>query len=194
MMGMKPKLKPVAPDNDAWKAYTRERLRMWADYINMLRVREIAKPSTVSSFHDEAVHYRRHKKDLEKQYPYQPYIYQCVACEKPYLKKPEDGRCIKCGRYVFTLIREGVTGKRVFASMIHGTGRVKDWQRERIIDEIVKKLPDHYYRVVKMRYCDDYMSQPEMARAEGMTLTTFQKVLYEGECMFYGIMMAHEER
>ena len=170
-----------------WKPFIRETLRLWADYINMLRVREIAKHAPAGGLYSEAVYHARHKTELARAYPYQAYLHLCDQCGKTYLKKPD--RCGKCGRYKFTLIREGVTGRRVFASMIPATGYDR-WEREVRIDEKVKKLPSNYYQIIKMRYCDDHMTQEEMAGAEGIPLSSFQKYLYEGECMLYGLMSA----
>ena len=174
-----------------WKAYVRGELKRWADYINMLRVREITRHTPVGSMMAEAVDYSRNKKSLEAKYPYQPYVYLCKQCDKPHLKKPE--RCGKCGRWEFSLVREGVTGRRVFASMIRATGRDK-WEHEVRIDEAVKQLPDDYYRIVKLRYCDDHMTQERMARAEGCSLRTFQNYLYEGECMVYGMLTGEQKQ
>src|SRR3990167_3176881 len=174
-----------------WKAYVRGELKRWADYINMLRVREITRYSPVGSMAAEAVHYARNKRELEERYPYQRYLYVCNQCDKTYLKKPE--RCTKCGRRLFHKVTDGVAGRRVFASMIHTTGRDK-WEHEVRIDEAVKQLPDNYYRIVKLRYCDDHMTQEQMAKTEGCSLRTFQNYLYEGECMVYGMLTGEQKQ
>lgn len=131
-------------------------------------------------------------------YHYQPFNYECSNCGKQFLKLPLDKndkpqqRCVRCG-YRLVKVSEGITGKKVFAGLIHETGKNIHDPVAEIYNAAVKSLPKTEYEAVLWKYLS-HEDQKTYADNLEISVPQLQQALIRAYYYIMGYLDAQGER
>lgn len=149
--------------------------------------------SSLGSLYEEAVAYKRG----DFYYKYQTYNYQCPNCEKQYMQLPLDrqskpqNRCTRCA-FTIKKVNEGITGRRVFAGMIPGTGFNKHDPIAEIYNEAINKLPYLEKQAILWKYLSA-IDQKSYAEKLNISVQQLQQILTRSYHYLMGYMDANIE-
>lgn len=162
-------------DHELKKQYVISRLQSWATYRrNAARTTPPlhVKTSSIGQMAAESVSAKRNNIGLIK---YR--VWYCRDCNALHTNtKPT--HCKKCGGDRFkTNLVDSITGKRVYASMIHDTGHEQNYLIDMQTDTAIDMMDPLLRAVIFANYLNENSTQEEKAEDLEIGLTTYKHLL-----------------